>query len=90
MVLGTAGFTAALSLYKLESAGLQPGMGDVLVTGATGGVGSVAVALLAKQGYRVVAATGKLPVPEQAQGQVGVADVDRQEPHRANRSSRGC
>lgn len=60
MVLGTAGFTAALSLDKLESAGLRPGMGDVLVTGATGGVGSVAVALLAKQGYRTVAATGKL------------------------------
>jgi putative YhdH/YhfP family quinone oxidoreductase len=60
MVLGTAGFTAALSLYKLESAGLRPGTGDVLVTGATGGVGSVAVALLAKLGYRTVAATGKL------------------------------
>jgi putative YhdH/YhfP family quinone oxidoreductase len=59
MILGTAGFTAALSLYKLESAGLRPEMGDVLVTGATGGVGSVAVALLAKAGYRVVAATGK-------------------------------
>jgi putative YhdH/YhfP family quinone oxidoreductase len=60
MVLGTAGFTAALSLYKLENAGLRPEMGDVLVTGATGGVGSLAVALLAKAGYRVVAATGKL------------------------------
>ena len=60
MVLGTAGFTAALSLYKLESAGLRAEMGDVLVTGATGGVGSLAVALLAKAGYRVVAATGKL------------------------------
>jgi putative YhdH/YhfP family quinone oxidoreductase len=60
MVLGTAGFTAALSLHKLESAGLRPGAGDILVTGATGGVGSVAIALLAKMGYRVVAATGKL------------------------------
>jgi acrylyl-CoA reductase (NADPH) len=60
MVLGTAGFTAALSLHKLEAAGLRPGIGDVLVTGATGGVGSVAVALFAKLGYRVVAATGKL------------------------------
>lgn len=60
MILGTAGFTAALSLYKLESAGLRPELGDVLVTGATGGVGSVAVALLAKAGYRVVAATGKI------------------------------
>lgn len=60
MLLGTTGITAALSLYKLEAAGLRPGMGDVLVTGATGGVGSVAVALLAKAGYHVVAATGKL------------------------------
>lgn len=62
MVLGTAGFTAALSLYKLEAAGLRPDTGEqeVLVTGATGGVGSVAVAILAKAGYRVVAATGKM------------------------------
>lgn len=64
MVLGTAGFTAALCLHKLESAGLRPGegpgTGDILVTGATGGVGCIAIALLAKQGYRTVAATGKL------------------------------
>jgi acrylyl-CoA reductase (NADPH) len=59
MVLGTAGFTAALSVLKLERAGVKPGDGDVLVTGATGGVGSVAVSILAKAGYRVVAATGK-------------------------------
>ena len=59
MVLGTAGFTAGLSLHKLEEAGLRPELGEVLVTGATGGVGSVAVALLAKAGYRVVASTGK-------------------------------
>jgi len=59
MVIGTAGFTAALSVLKLEQAGVKPGGGDVLVTGATGGVGSIAVAILAKAGYRVVAATGK-------------------------------
>lgn len=59
MVIGTAGFTAALSVLKLEQAGTKPGDGDVLVTGATGGVGSIAVAILAKAGYRVVAATGK-------------------------------
>jgi len=59
MVLGTAGFTAALSVLKLERAGVTPDDGDVLVTGATGGVGSIAVAILAKAGYRVVAATGK-------------------------------
>jgi len=59
MICGVAGFTAALSLYKLESAGLEPHTGPVLVTGATGGVGSLAVAILKKAGYEVVAATGK-------------------------------
>ncbi|MEK8132281.1 acryloyl-CoA reductase [Paenibacillus filicis] len=61
MALGTAGFTAALSLYELERNGLQPGedTAPVLVTGATGGVGSVAVSLLAARGYRVTASTGK-------------------------------
>lgn len=59
MSLGTAGFTAALSILKLEQAGVKPGDGDILVTGATGGVGSLAVAILAKSGYRVTAATGK-------------------------------
>lgn len=60
MTLGTAGFTAALSVLKLVQAGVKPSDGDVLVTGATGGVGSIAVAILARGGYRVVAATGKL------------------------------
>jgi len=59
MALGTAGFTAALSVLKLEQAGLQPADGEILVTGATGGVGSIAVAILAKAGFRVTAATGK-------------------------------
>jgi len=59
MILGTAGFTAALSVWKLVAAGIRPDAGDVLVTGATGGVGSLAVAILARTGYRVVAATGK-------------------------------
>jgi acrylyl-CoA reductase (NADPH) len=59
MILGTAGFTAGLSVWKLQQNGLQPGDGDILVTGATGGVGSMAVAILARAGYRVVAATGK-------------------------------
>src|SRR5690606_9676049 len=72
--LGTAGFTAALSLYRLESAGLRPEMGDVLVTGATGGVGSVAVAMLAKAGYRVVAATGKMDQATMLQ-ELGAAEV---------------
>ncbi|MEK9712592.1 MAG: YhdH/YhfP family quinone oxidoreductase [Thalassolituus sp.] len=59
MSWGTAGFTAALSVQKLERAGIKPGNGAVLVTGATGGVGSVAVALLSKLGYEVVALSGK-------------------------------
>jgi alcohol dehydrogenase len=59
MILGTAGFTAALCIHKLEAVGMSPDSGPVLVTGATGGVGSVAVMLLAKLGYDVTAVTGK-------------------------------
>ncbi len=59
MILGTAGFTAALCVHKLEFAGMRPDGGPVLVTGATGGVGSVAVRLLAQLGYQVAAITGK-------------------------------
>lgn len=59
MSWGTAGFTAALSIQKLERYGITPANGPVVVTGATGGVGSVAVALLAKLGFQVVAVTGK-------------------------------
>ena len=59
MALGTAGFTAMLALIALEAQGLEPDHGEVLVTGAAGGVGSVAVALLAARGYRVAAVTGR-------------------------------
>jgi len=59
MIYGTAGFTAALSVQRLEENGLTPEKGKVLVTGATGGVGSLSVAILAKRGYDVVASTGK-------------------------------
>ncbi|MCZ8522796.1 MULTISPECIES: acrylyl-CoA reductase family protein [Paenibacillus] len=59
MILGTAGFTAALSVHRLEAAGLRPDTGEVLVTGATGGVGGHAVAMLAGLGYVVTASTGK-------------------------------
>lgn len=75
MVLGTAGLTAALCVDKLEQAGLEPGgEAPVLVTGATGGVGSIAVALLAKLGYKVAAVTGKA---DQAQllTQLGASQV---------------
>lgn len=79
MILGTAGFTAGLCVYKLLRAGLQTSDGDVLVTGATGGVGSVAVKLLSQLGYRVVAATGKAEQAAFLQ-QLGAAEViDRQE-----------
>jgi putative YhdH/YhfP family quinone oxidoreductase len=59
MAYGTAGFTAALCVTRLAAYGLTKEQGEVLVTGATGGVGSIAVALLAKLGFNVVAATGK-------------------------------
>jgi acrylyl-CoA reductase (NADPH) len=59
MALGTAGYTAALSVHLLEERGLAPDQGPVLVTGATGGVGSVAVGILAERGYEVSGATGK-------------------------------
>jgi acrylyl-CoA reductase (NADPH) len=58
--IGTAGYTAAMCVQALEKHGLTPADGPILVTGATGGVGSVAVALLARAGFEVVAATGKL------------------------------
>ena len=59
MAVGTAGFTAMLAVMALESHGLQPGAGEVLVTGGSGGVGSVAIALLAKLGHQVTASTGR-------------------------------
>ncbi|MDR5659967.1 acryloyl-CoA reductase [Serpentinicella sp. ANB-PHB4] len=59
MAYGTAGFTAALSVYRLEKQGLNPDMGPILVSGATGGVGSIAVSILAKKAYHVIASTGK-------------------------------
>jgi acrylyl-CoA reductase (NADPH) len=63
MAIGTAGYTAMLSVMALERAGIVPARGPVVVTGAAGGVGSVAVALLAKLGYAVIASTGR---PEEA------------------------
>ena len=78
MAIGTAGFTAMLAVIVLERHGLQAGAGDVLVTGAAGGVGSVAVALLSRLGHRVVASTGR---PEQRDylTELGAADlIDRE------------
>jgi len=60
MLLGTAGFTAALSLWRMETTGLNPEMGPVVVTGATGGVGSLAIDILNRAGYEVHAISGKV------------------------------
>ena len=62
MTIGTAGFTAAYALHKMEALGQAPDYGSIVVTGATGGVGSLAVAILAKAGYDVIAVTGKKDV----------------------------
>lgn len=59
MTIGTAGFTAAYALHKMEALGQTPEYGPIVVTGSTGGVGSLAVAILAKAGYEVIAVTGK-------------------------------
>ena len=74
MAIGTAGYTAMLCVQALQRHGVKPGDGDVLVTGATGGVGSIAVALLAHAGHRVVAATGK-PAEADYLTALGAADV---------------
>jgi acrylyl-CoA reductase (NADPH) len=74
MAIGTAGYTAMLSVLALEDAGLAPGDGEVLVTGASGGVGSVAIALLSKLGHRVVVSTGKRD-EEPYLKQLGAAEV---------------
>lgn len=79
MCIGTAGYTAMLCVMALEDHGVQPGDGEVLVTGATGGVGSVAVALLAKLGYQVVAATGKLSEEAYLKSLGATSIIDRAE-----------
>lgn len=73
--VGTAGFTAMLSVLALERAGVAPDAGDVLVTGATGGVGSVAVALLAARGFRVHASTGRVDELGDYLRRLGAAEV---------------
>ena len=74
MAIGTAGYTAMLCVLALEGHGIRPDAGDILVTGAAGGVGSVAVAVLSKLGYRVVASTGRLQESAFLQG-LGAAEV---------------
>ena len=79
MVVGTAGYTAALSVMALEHHGITPASGPVLVTGATGGVGSTAVGMLAGLGYEVVASTGKMSSAEWLQGIGAASVIDRAE-----------
>jgi len=79
MAIGTAGYTAMLCVLALERHGVRPGDGDVLVTGATGGVGSTAIALLSKLGYRVSAATGKASEEAFLKGLGAAAVIDRNE-----------
>lgn len=67
MVFGTAGFTAALGLHKMQLMGQSPADGEILVTGSTGGVGSMAVGILHKAGYDVIASTGKKDAAEHLQ-----------------------
>ncbi len=77
MGIGTAGFTAMLALIALEEHGLEPGAGEVLVTGAAGGVGSVATALLARRGYPVVASTGRTEAAAYLKGRGAAGVIDR-------------
>ena len=74
MAIGTAGFTAMLAVMALEQHGLDPDRGEVLVTGAAGGVGSVAVAILAKLGYRVVGSSGR-PETQDFLKSLGAAEI---------------
>lgn len=79
MAIGTAGYTAMLCVMALEHGGLTPARGDVLVTGANGGVGSIAISLLAALGYRVVASTGRTAEADYLRS-LGAADIiDRAE-----------
>ena len=79
MAVGTAGFTAMLSVMALEAHGLTPDLGEVLVTGAAGGVGSVAVALLAARGYSVAAVTGRPETEAYLRGLGATRIVPREE-----------
>ncbi len=79
MAIGTAGYTAMLCVMALERHGLQAGAGEVLVTGATGGVGSVAVALLAQLGHTAVAATGKAAEADYLKALGAASVIDRAE-----------
>ena len=77
MSLGTAGFTAALAIHRMEQNGQSPGGGPIAVTGATGGVGSIAVDMLATRGYKVIAVSGKPDAAEYLQALGATEVLDR-------------
>jgi acrylyl-CoA reductase (NADPH) len=79
MAIGTAGYTAMLCVLALEKHGVRPADGEILVTGANGGVGSVAIALLAKLGYTVVASTGRAAEADHLKALGAAAVIDRAE-----------
>jgi acrylyl-CoA reductase (NADPH) len=79
MAIGTAGYTAMLCVMALDKAGVKPDDGPVLVTGSAGGVGSVAIAILAKRGYHVVASTGRPEEEDYLKGLGASEIVDRNE-----------
>jgi NADPH2:quinone reductase len=78
MAIGTAGFTAALAIHRMEANGLAPAKGPVVVTGASGGVGSIAIDLLAGRGYEVVAVSGKAEADEYLKS-LGAAQILRRQ-----------
>ncbi len=79
MVIGTAGFTAMLSVVTLQEHSVHPEMGEVVVTGASGGVGSLAVMILARKGYRVIASTGSSDAAEYLRELGAASVIDREE-----------
>ena len=79
MAIGTAGYTAMLAVMALERHGLTPERGPVVVTGAAGGVGSVAIALLSKLGYQVIASTGRPEEADYLKGLGAAEMIDRNE-----------
>jgi acrylyl-CoA reductase (NADPH) len=79
MAIGTAGYTAMLSVLALEKHGLSPRSGPIVVTGAAGGVGSVAIAVLSKRGYHVIASTGRMSETDYLKGLGATEVIDRAE-----------
>ncbi|MCV6638082.1 MDR family oxidoreductase [Candidatus Albibeggiatoa sp. nov. NOAA] len=79
MAVGTAGYTAMLCVMRLEELGVTPDKGEILVTGANGGVGSIAIAILAKLGYNVVASTGRVNEAEHLKALGATSIIDRAE-----------